>query len=100
MGQRLDLQKILENTGAKKVYFQPPNGVKMEYPCIVYSRTSGDTQFADNLPYKFKKRYQVMIIDKSPDSALVDRVAMIPSAVYDRHYTADHLHHDVFNLYF
>ena len=47
MGQlenrRLKLQKLLEdileaNGKAKNVYYQPPEGIKISYPCIVYNR--------------------------------------------------------------
>ena len=101
MGQRLDLQKILEQIkGPKKVYFQPPNNTKMSYPCIVYKMTSADTQFADNLPYAYTKRYQITVIDRNPDSQIPDKVAMLPMCVFDRPFVSDGLHHWVFNLYF
>ena len=37
MDRRLKLQTLLESIkGVSKVYFQPPETVKMSYPCIVY----------------------------------------------------------------
>jgi hypothetical protein len=100
MGQsRLDLQTLLE-TCTPKVYFQPPASVQMEYPCIVYARDTGSTQFADDRPYRYDKRYSVTIIARDPDSDIPDKVAMLPKSVFNRHYTADQLHHDVFNVYF
>lgn len=101
MGTRLQLHQMLSDVlGTDHVYFQPPASVKMRYPCIVYQRTSGYTRFADDRPYKFKKRYQVTYIDSDPDSEVVDRIAMLPMCTYDRHYTSDNLNHDTFNLYF
>lgn len=101
MGTRLQLHQILTDVlGSDHVYFQPPASVKMKYPCIVYQRTSGDTKFADNLPYKFKKRYQLTYIDTNPDSDKIDKIAMLPMCTYDRHFTSDNLNHDTFNLYF
>lgn len=82
------------------VYFQPPENIKLTYPCIVYRRDSANTQFADNRPYRNKKRYQVMVIDQDPDSPIPDKVADLPLCTFDRHYTAEYLNHDVFNLYF
>lgn len=96
---RLELHAILL-TLADNVYFQPPENIRLNYPCIVYRRDSADTKFADNRPYRYKKRYQVMVIDQDPDSPIPDKIADLPSCVFDRHYTADYLNHDVFNLYF
>lgn len=101
MGQRTDLHAILVNIlGSKYVYFQPPENLKMKYPCIVYQRVTGDTQFADNIPYIIKKRYQITVIDSNPDSPIPDKVAQLPYCVFDRHFTSGNLNHDVYNLYF
>ena len=101
MGQRTDLHAILVNIlGSKFVYFQPPENLKMKYPCIVYQRVTGDTQFADNIPYIIKKRYQITVIDSNPDSPIPDKVAQLPYCVFDRHFTSGNLNHDVYNLYF
>lgn len=101
MGNRIDLQKILEDIlGSKHVYFQPPETVKMEYPCIVYHLISGTTQFADNNPYHFHKRYQILVIDRNPDSKILDRIATLPMCVFDRFYTTHNLNHYAFNMYY
>ena len=35
--QRSDFQTVLESIpGVEKVYFQPPESVKLVYPCILY----------------------------------------------------------------
>lgn len=101
MVQRTILQTILEEImGSRNVYFQPPEDFKMKYPCIVYERDSGDTQFADNIPYIFNQRYAVTLIDKNPDSKYLKKIAELPKCVYNRHYVQDGLNHDIFNLYF
>lgn len=98
---RTELQTILEDLlGTKQVYFQPPESVRMTYPCIVYARNDGRTIFADNAPYRFMKRYSVTVIDRNPDSEIPDKVAQLPMCIFNRHYTADNLHHDSFELYF
>lgn len=99
MGSRSDLQDVLEAL-TTNVYFQPPESVKMVYPCIVYSRTAGDTKFADDNPYLHDIQYQVMVIDKDPDSEIPGKVAMLPKSVFVRHFTASNLHHDVYHVYY
>lgn len=101
MGQRSDLHDILkELLGSDEVYFQPPPTVSMAYPCIVYKRDYQDVKYADDGVYFKKKRYQVTVIDKDPDSIIPDKVSELPLCAFDRFYTADNLNHDVFKLFF
>ncbi len=101
MGQRLDLQDILEvQLGSSNVYFQPPANVQMQYPCIIYKKDQARTEFAGNSPYRFTKRYQVTVVDRNPDSEIPDKIALLPMCTFDRHFVADNLNHDVFTLYF
>lgn len=73
----------------------------MKYPCIVYHRMTGVTDYADNAPYNFTWGYDVTIIDPDPDSGLADRMIRTFEKVrFNRHYTADNLNHDVFTLYY
>lgn len=99
---QLQLQSLLESFLPEdgKVYFQPPNGLQMVYPCIVFKRDSAETEFAGNNPYRYTKRYQVTVIDRDPNSDIPDKIAALPLCSFDRFYTADNLNHDVFNLFF
>lgn len=99
MGKRLDLQNLLL-TLAPNVYFQPPESLKLQYPCIVYERDYRNTQFAGNRPYRSTKRYQVTVIDKDPDSGIPDAVAALPMTTFQRFFAADDLNHDIYSLYF
>jgi hypothetical protein len=101
MAPRLELQAILiEILGTDQVYFQPPPNVSMDYPCIVYRRDYELVRHADDQPYSRRKRYQVTVIDRDPDSVIPDKVAELPLCVFDRFYTAENLNHDVFKLFF
>lgn len=98
---RLELQSILKDIlGSNNVYFQPPNGLQIQYPCIVYLRDDAKTEFANDKPYSNTKRYQVTVIDRNPDSDIPDKVALLPMCSFNRFYTADNLNHDVFTLFF
>lgn len=101
MGRRLDLQTLLETLlGTRNVYFQPPETTKLGYPCIVYSRNSSKTTFADDRPYNHQMQYTIIVIDKNPDSEIPQKVAMLPMCIFERNYTSDNLNHDVYNLYY
>ena len=101
MAPRVELQTILEEVlGSENVYFQPPSNVKMQFPCIVYALDNAKTEFAGNKPYRLTKRYQVTSIDRDPDSSVPDGIAQLPLSNLNRIFTADNLHHHVYNLYF
>lgn len=101
MAPRLELQTLLVNLlESSNVYFQPPPTVKMQYPCIIYKRDFIKTDFASNKLYKYKKRYQIIVVDINPDSDINKKILELPLCSYDRFYTADNLNHDVYNLFF
>lgn len=101
MAPRLELEALLRVLlGSANVYFQPPATKQMEYPCIVYNKDNIDTKFADNGPYLHRKRYQVTVIDRDPDSDIPDKVAALPLCTFSTHFVSENLNHDVFSLYF
>ena len=101
MGRRLDLHEILCGVlGSRNVYFQPPESVKMGYPCIVYERSEIRSKHADDKPYLQSNAYTVTVIDRDPDSLLPAKIAAFPLCSFNRHFTSDQLHHDVFKLYY
>lgn len=102
MGQRVDLQTILSQIlgDNKRVYFQPPANVEMNYPAIVYHRDNIDIERADNKSYMKTTRYQVTVIDRDPDSELPGKIADLPMCSYSRAFKSEGLNHDIFQLYF
>lgn len=101
MGSRRDLDTLLRSIlGSTNTYFQPPESVKLDYPCIVYKLSDIDTTFANNKPYSHGTKYSLIVIDKSPDMVIVDKVKQLPLCTFDRYYVANNLNHYSFNLYF
>lgn len=101
MGRRLDLHaELCTALGSKNVYFQPPTGFKMIYPCIVYERERIESDHANNKPYLFANRYSVTVIEKDPESPVPNKIAAFPMCSHNRHFVSDNLHHDVFALYY
>jgi hypothetical protein len=99
--KRLELHGLLvEVLGSTNVYFQPPSNLTMKYDCIVYKYDNAKSEFADNHPYSRAKRYQVTYISRDPDSPIPDDIAQLPLSNLNRTFTADNLHHYVFNLYY
>jgi hypothetical protein len=101
MRPRTELHTLLKSLiGLGEVYFQPPSGLTMKYPCITYERSAASTEFADNYPYLYMKQYTLTVIDKDPDSPIPDKVAKLPLCTFDRQFKADNMNHDVFRIYF
>lgn len=97
---REKLQTALEGIlGSRNVYFQPPESVKLKYPCIIYEFSSMETMKANNGKYIKHKKYIITAIDKDPESALPDKLIEIPYCRFDRAFVSDNLYHYTFNFF-
>ena len=81
-----------------RCYFQPPESIKMNYPAIVYSLDDVDKTYANDGVYLSNRRYAVTVIDKDPDTSLVQKVTNLPMSRFDRHFKKDNLNHYIFNV--
>ena len=102
MASRLNLQAELEELlGTRNVYFQPPESIKLHYPCIIYHRSNIRPRYADDTSYIKTTGYELTVIDKDPDSDLVERLMNHFRYVsYGRHFNADNLNHDTLTLFY
>ena len=102
MDRRLKLQSILEGiSGVSKVYYQPPESIKLVYPCIIFNLQNIDMTYADNLNYRTERSYEIQLIHRDPDTPIIERmIRALPTIRFNRHYVVDNLYHDSFVLYF
>ena len=101
MASRVELQTTLEKLlDNKNVYYQPPESIKMEYPCIRYSKNGINVLYADDKKYRSYNQYQIIVIDRKPDNVAINKILELPLSSYERHYISDNLHHDVINIYY
>lgn len=100
--RRHELHNILKEVmDGNMVVFEPPESVKLVYPCLIYHRDHIDIRNASDRPYKTKRSYRVTIIDRDPDSIFPDRlIENFDMIKYNQHYEYDNLSHDVFTIYF
>ena len=93
--------KLREILGSPNVYFQPPESIKMKYPCIVYHNHGEHKRNANDKMYLFTRAYDVTVIDPNPDSEIPSRLReAFPYCRYQRHFTIDNLNHETFVIYF
>lgn len=99
--RRLELDAILRNIpGVKKVYFQPPESIKLEYPCIIYHLQNVNTVYANDDPYKNMDAYSLMIIDYDPDSSIRFEIEKLRFTRFDRFFTVANLNHWNYLIYY
>ena len=99
--RREDLhEKLIELLGSTNVYYQSPESINMKYPAIRYSRRDIDIKHADDTKYSKMTCYELIVIAKSPDHPVIEKLLDLPYCSYDRHYASDNLNHDSLTLYF
>lgn len=101
MANRLKLQKELETIlGSRNVYFNPPENLKLKYPCILYELSKIDSEYADNTSYITNKSYKITLVHTDPDTELVDELLKMRHTSFNTSYTSDNLNHFVFTRYY
>ena len=91
---------VLED-GSQAIYFQPPEKVKLKYPCVVYTYETDYFRHADDKSYYKKPQYELTVIDRNPDSDIADVIVYhFTYCRHNRQFTADNLRHDVIGLYY
>lgn len=96
--KRIELNTELEAI-TDNVYFAPDSNHTLKYPCIVYSVDDILTRYANNKPYSLAQAYQISVIDADADSALISKVALLPTSSFSRYFKSGYLHHTIFTLF-
>lgn len=94
LSTRIELQRYLERVlGSKNVYFEPPETLKMRYPCIVYNLSRMNPTNADNLSYRVSQEYDIQYITREPEVDIPMRLAYTKRFRAGQHFVADGMHH-------
>lgn len=101
MADRLELHSLLQELlGSSNVYYQPPESIKMQYDAIRYSKKTVESKYANDKKYLMRDCYELIVISRLPDNPVIKELLELPYCIYDRHYIADNLHHDVLTIYY
>lgn len=100
--KRLQLQsKFEEILGSRNVYFQPPETMKIKYPCIIYYKNAYPVRYADDQVYKAKQNYTVTVVDSDPDSEIHYNIQnAFQYCRVDSYYRSNNLNHTKLTLYY
>lgn len=98
MKSRMQIHDLLSKLLGEKVrlYFQPPEKSKMQYPCVLYSLSDLPDKKADNITYKKMDKYMLTVISINPDSDIPEKIRNLPRCRFEKFYTADNLNHWTF----
>lgn len=102
MAGRLKLhEEFCTILGTRYVYFNPPESLKLNYPCIKYSLSGVDHKRANDGIYKNTNKYEIIVIDTDPDSDIYEMILNhFQYCSFNRSYLSDGLSHTVLTLYY
>ena len=105
MKMRIELQYKLEDIlESRNVYFQPPEYIKLKYPCIIYSLDNIKHENANNIKYTKQKKYNITLVFNDYDDILhdkfVNRLLDLDYCYLDRSFINENMYHYIFTLYF
>lgn len=83
----------------ENVYFQPPTGYMLKYPCLVYEFTGVEKRHADNIGYSLYGEYDLTYITRDPDDPVKLEIAALPMCSMGRAYEKDNLYHFSYKIY-
>ena len=93
-------EKLKDFLGSENVYFQPPDGFRLSYPCIIYEFSRLDTRKADNMNYFVNDVYEVTYVDSDPDNDFKKRfLQAFPNSCWGRRYVSSNRYHDSFYIF-
>lgn len=102
MASRLKLhEELCELLGNENVYYNPPESLKMSYPCIRYNLSGMDHKHANDRIYNSTNRYELIVIDHDPDSDIPNRIlSHFQMCRFDRKYVSNNLNHFAITIYY
>lgn len=100
MATRLNLhEELCTLLGSRNCYFEPPESIKLNYPCFIYYVDDITQIRADNRHYLDINEYSITYITSKPNSDICEKFfEAFPTSRFDRKYNSDNLHHYVFAL--
>ena len=99
--KRVKLHRIMQDLiGNNNVYFQPPESVKLKYPCIIYNLAKVSVVHADDKVYLMNPKYVIRYITLDADDNT--RLALVRGLGVPiiQTYAKDGLYHYIYELYY
>lgn len=97
-----ELRALLEESlGYVNIYFQPPDGTKIKYDCIIYSRRAYDIRTANDRKYSIRDQYEVTFITRDVESEVPRKILEHFQLISPgKQIVTDNLYHFQFTLFY
>lgn len=69
-----------------KLYFNPPEDLKLQIPCIRYSLSTFNVRHADDQVHRAVPIYDVTLVTRDVDDPLIEKLVKFPGSRFDRTY--------------
>ena len=92
--------RLVEILGSRNVYFNPPETIKLQYPCIIYNLDNKELVKADNENYLKRNYYNVTLIHPDPVNIIQDMIMDLPYCKFTSFYSVDDLNHYRYQIYY
>lgn len=96
---RNELSEILHEY-CEHVYFQPPTGTELQYPCIIYRLETTNKRYANNGRYMYCAEYSLQYITSDPDDDVKFKIDQLQYCAMGRSFISDNLYHYNYRLFF
>lgn len=92
-------EKLKTIIGSEAVYYQPPESLKMKYPCVVYNLSSLNQKYGDNKLYLYNRCYEVTIICYDPINTYQEKMLELEKVRFNRHFVSDGLNQYSYTIF-
>ena len=89
---------MIDILGSDNVYYNPPESLKMNFPCIVYNNSYIESIHADNIKYLDYTTYKITVISKKPDHPAIRAILDVPMTKFSANYTKNGFYYTVIIL--
>ena len=99
---RKKIQNLLRETAGptcKMVYWRPPEGYSLDFPCVVMELSAIDNVFADSIVYGQNLSYQVTVMDQDKDSVIAENISKLTMTAFHTTFISDNINHFVFTIH-
>lgn len=84
----------------QRVFYQPPEGYKLEYPCIIYELSKRVSIHANNKNYLKNQVYSIKYITENSDSDIPELLEeTLDNSSFERVFTTEGLYHYIYKTY-
>ena len=82
------------------VYYQKPDNIEMQYPCIIYERWVGESIQANNKKYVIHDRYIVNFFSRKEDSIELTMDALFNYCSLDAIHAQKNMYQETYTVYY